>query len=79
MTPKLVRYTDHALAQMRERVISRSDVRWLLAQGLPFEPVQWPGGEHRLGKRGNVGRRELGVVYLEGQAAILVLTAMEME
>lgn len=75
MTPKRIEFDPHAVDDMRERRISRGDVRWLLAQGLPAE-AETRGGETRYGRRGHLGRREAKVIYLENAERILVISVM---
>ena len=75
MTPKRIEFDPHAVEQMRQRGISRNDVRWLLAQGLPAE-AETRTGEVRRARRGYLGRREAKVVYLENAERLRVITVM---
>jgi hypothetical protein len=78
MSPKRIEYSSHAVQQMRARGITRPDVRWILAQGLPAE-AETRRGEQRLAKRGYLDRREAKVVYLENAERIEVVTVMWVE
>jgi len=75
MTPKRIELDPHLVGRMHKRGISREDVRWLLAEGLPAA-AETRGGETRLAKRGYLGKREAKVVYLENAERILVITVM---
>ena len=76
MTYKLILIDAHAAKRMGERGFTRSDVRWLLAQGAPFEARQRTGSDARFGRRGLIRGRDTALVYLEDAHRILVITIM---
>jgi len=73
MTPKRITYSRHALTRLRERGITRVQVRWLLARGV-HEPLVTFHGEPRHGRRGYIRDCEIRVVYLERSDEIHVVT-----
>jgi len=74
MTSKRIEFAPEAIDKMRRRGFSRSDVRWLLAEGESVPANQYPGADPRFAKRGYVGRREAQVIYLENAERILVIS-----
>ena len=68
MTPKRIEYDVHANDQMRDRKITRADVRWLLADGVMCEAV--------FARCGYLRGREAKVVYLENAERVYVVTVM---
>lgn len=73
MTPKQIRYSDHAAMRLRQRGITRQAVRAVLAQGLA-EAARSDAGEPRWITWGKWKGRDLGVVYVERAAELLVVT-----
>jgi hypothetical protein len=73
MTPKRITYSRHALTRLKERGITRMQVRWLLARGIR-ESVATLHGERRHGRRGYIHDCEIRVVYLERSDEIHVVT-----
>ena len=68
-------YTQHALARMAERGISKSEVEGTLAR--PIRTV--PANHGRMESQGwieRAGRRQLLRVLTEGDVVILVITVM---
>ena len=74
MTSKRIEYAPEAIGKMHRRGFTRTDIRWLLAEGTPVEANQYPGAATRFAKRGYVGRREAQVVYLENAERILIIS-----
>lgn len=74
MTSKRIEYAPEAIEKMRRRGFSRSDVRWLVAEGEPASANQYPGAEPRFAKRGYIRGREAQAIYLENAERILVIS-----
>lgn len=70
MTPKPIGYTNHATRRLKERGISRSQVRWLLAKG------RREVGETAIMASGYLGNEEASLVFTETSDKILILTVM---
>lgn len=77
MTYKAIIYDPHAAKMMKTRGIKRSDVRWLIAQGTRTKAPTFHSSEQRWKVVGTVGRRELGVVFIERANEILLVTVEE--
>ena len=73
MNAKRILYTDHARAKLRQRHITRQQVRWLLARG---ERTQVPstGPTVYWSCRGYLGRREADVIFIEDATSQLIIT-----
>jgi len=77
MTSKRVEYDRHAIDRMRERGITRQDVRWLLAQGRPASADQRMHSEPVFGREGYLeSRREAKIIYLENAERVYIVTVM---
>jgi len=76
MTHKAIVYSRHAAEMAKARRISRADVRWLIARGVRT-PAPTLHGEQRWKVVGKVGKRELGVVFIERANDILLVTVEE--
>ena len=76
MTHKQIRYSIHAAKRLKERHITRGDVRWLIANGLR-EPADTRGGETRWQVSAKIGKRNLYVIFIEGAAEVEVVTVAE--
>lgn len=77
MTYKAIIYDPHAAAQMKVRGIKRADVRWLIASGIRTKAPTLHSSEQRWKVVGTVGKRELGVVFIERANEILLVTVEE--
>lgn len=74
MTYKRIEYSDHAVLRLRQRNITRHDVRWLLARGeRTMEPTK-PGAAQRFGCAGLLGKWLAKVIFLEDGHRIHVVT-----
>ena len=71
MVPKPIWYTDHARRRMRERGITRQQVRFLIARGdrplAADDPLVWES-------RAYLGRREASVIFVQSAERYLVIT-----
>lgn len=67
-----VRFTRHALDQMRDREISRFEVQMVIAQ-----PYLTRVGETAIDYYGTVDRRRLRVIVARGSDPALVITVFE--
>lgn len=76
MSPKRLLLDPHAQDNIRERGITRGEIRWLLARGTSVPAEQHPTGERRYAKSGYLGRKQATVVYLENAERIYVITIM---
>jgi hypothetical protein len=76
--PKPIRYTSHAAARLKERRITRQQVRWLLAQGVR-ERNYTAGDVQRWSCRGYLGTHEAAVIFTETATVITVITVMWIE
>ena len=76
MTRKPLEHSAHALQRMTERGFTRADIRWLVAVGIPIEPMLRAGLVARLRKRGYIGRQEAMVTYVESSDRIRIVTVM---
>ncbi len=75
MSPKAIEYSDHARGRLKERGITRHQVRWVLARGVRvLSPTV--AGRQRWSCRGMTGRRTLEVIFLEDATRLLVVTAL---
>lgn len=75
MTPKPIVYSDHARLRLKERHITREQVRWLIAQGHRTE-LPTAAGAQRWSCRGCPdGRREAEVIFIEDAEQITIVTA----
>ena len=73
MNPKRIEYSEHAAARLRQRKITRQDVRWLLARGIRTK--EWSrGGTQYWGARGYLGKWEAQVIFLEDATRQLIVT-----
>ena len=61
---------------MTLRGITRADIRWLLARGIPDDHAPHPGAPPRHRKRGYIGKREAMVAYVEDAHRIRITTVM---
>lgn len=77
MTYKNIIYSPHAADQMKERGFSREDVRWLLAEG--SKTKERSVGEQRWQCKGYLGKHEAGVVFIERQNEIEIVTVQWIE
>lgn len=74
MTPKPIEYSDHARLRLKQRRITRQQVRWLITQGLRA-PSPTLAGAQRWSCRGRPdGGRELEVIFIEDAEKITVVT-----
>lgn len=73
MNAKRILYSNHARKAIRQRKITRQDVRWLLARG---ERSVWPskGPTTYWYARGIIGKREIGVLFIEDATSQLIVT-----
>ena len=62
------------VARMRERGMSRQDVRWLVAQGIRASEPTGSGTPQRWSCRGYLGGEEAKVIFIEDRHAITVVT-----
>jgi hypothetical protein len=75
MTHKRIIYGTHVCERMLERQIGRSDVKWLLAEGV--RQVEGARGDTTYwSRRGYLGKREAKVVYIETAAEIILVTVV---
>ncbi len=74
MTPKPIGYSIHARGRLRQRRITRQQVRWLLAQG-----TRQPIGDHLYEVRGYLGKDEAKLIVREDAARVLIITVMWIE
>jgi hypothetical protein len=70
---KSIWYTEHAKARVRERGISRRDVRYLIARGNRLA-VSSDSAEQLWRSRAYLGRREASVVFVENAVRYLIIT-----
>lgn len=73
MTPKRIVYSDHAAARLRERAITRQQVRRLLATGARSKATTLIGAQ-RWESRGSIAGRTASVIYIEKATTIEVVT-----
>jgi hypothetical protein len=74
MIPKPIWYTVHARRRMRERHITRRQVRFLIARG-DRQPLSTGSHGTVWEARAYLGRREASVVVAEDARRYLVITA----
>lgn len=74
MTYKAINFSDHARSRMKERGISRVEVRRLLATAPAV--IEDHG---RWTKSGTIRRAPAKVVYIETAYSILIVTVMRVE
>lgn len=73
MTPKQIRYTHHAVEEMRKARITRGMVRSVLAVGERRVKLQLPTGV-QWAKTAVVDGRPIEVVYFESARVVRVVT-----
>lgn len=73
MVPKPIWYTDHARRRMRERGITRPQVRFLIARG-NRRPLSDSTDRDVWESRAYLGKREASVVYSENAERYLIIT-----
>lgn len=61
---------------MRERGITRNDVRWLRAHGIMVDSPARAGTAPMHFRRGYLGKREAIVAYLEDAGRVVIVTVM---
>lgn len=76
MTYKAIIYSRHAAEMMKARRIRRADVRWLVAKGARTKAPTYRG-EQRWKVVGKIGKRVLGVVFIERANDIVLVTVEE--
>lgn len=74
MTPKRIIFDDHVRGRLRQRRITRQDVRFVLARGIR-EPATTLAGAQRWSRRAMVRGREMRVVFIETRTDIIIVTA----
>ncbi|MEX2181655.1 MAG: DUF4258 domain-containing protein [Gemmatimonadaceae bacterium] len=78
MTHKQVTYTDHASDQLKERGLTRPDVRRLLAIGMR-RPDPEPGYESKWIREAYIRGQEAGICYAEYPDRIKIITVYWVE
>jgi hypothetical protein len=63
VTRKPIEYDPHAIQQMRDRGITRVNVRWMLAHGARVDAEEPAQEEPRFAKQGYIGKQEMKVIY----------------
>jgi hypothetical protein len=76
MTGKPLEYSAHARQRMAERGITRTDIRWLLASGIPVNPPQRAGAVLRHRVRGYIAKQEALMVFVEEAHRTRIVTVM---
>jgi len=74
MTSKRIIYNARASAKMVRRRIRRTEVRWVLAQGVAVDANQRRGQEPRHAKEGEIRGRTLRVIYIERATEIEIVS-----
>lgn len=73
MTHKQIIYGDHAVGRLQRRRVSRSEVRWVLANGvLKSEKSKY--GDAVWSRTGYLGKMQMKVVFSEGRRVVFVIT-----
>ena len=73
MNAKRIVYSDHARGRLRQRRVTRQDVRWLLARGVR-EPIVTAGPTQYWSCRGYLGKDEARVVFIEDAMSQTIVT-----
>lgn len=73
MVSKPIVYSRHATVRLRERRITRSDVRWLLARGIREATV---GNPQQWTVRGYLGKHEVKLLFIEDSERYFIRTVM---
>jgi hypothetical protein len=73
MNAKRILWTNHAARRLRQRHITRQDVRWLLARGIrTVIPTEGPTTYWSC--RGYLGKWEANVVFVEDATSQLIVS-----
>ena len=73
MNAKRILYSDHARGRLRQRGITRQDVRWLLARR-DRARKETRGGAQRWSCRGYLGTHEARVIFMEDATSQTIVT-----
>ncbi len=78
MNPKAIVYSAHAAGRLKERRITRQQVRWLLSSGIretaPEQGRRFTYDGNVWQVRGYLGKREAAAIFVEDAHRILIIT-----
>jgi hypothetical protein len=74
MTFKPIRYSNHAALRLRQRSITRADVRRIIARGKRQKINSRSGREQRWKSCGKIGKRTFCVIFIERARELEIIT-----
>jgi hypothetical protein len=74
MTFKDIRYSDHAALRIKQRKITRADVRRIIAGSVRQKAATGSGREQRWKSCGKIGKRTFCVIFIERARELEIVT-----
>lgn len=74
MTFKAIRYSNHAALRLRQRRITREEVRRIVTRGKREKVLTRTGREQRWKASDKIGKRTVNVIFIERATELEVVT-----